>query len=545
METKRNVKKRKPPTKNKKKKKSGTPGATVLIVLLVIAVGLGSILLYMGYQERVDEENRQSIIHSKTMHAGISINNLELGGLTYDEALSKLRAIEAEIAAGISFTFSVEGKSFTADSSYFNISYNTEAILEEAMLLGREGTLFELQAQIEDIRVNGRTYAIAYTVEPDMVKFEALLDSIAEQVNIAPTDASVIVKEIGYSEDTNGKAAVDLSYKQLVAKMGLAEGQTVDQQDLRFDFVEEQAGYGIDVEAALAAVTSHTEDRDFGEIKLSLNTIASEITIDYLKENVVCLRSSSYTSYNSSSMRRDSRVHNMKKASGLIYGTVLQPGETFSTNGTLGDRTERGGWALAPAVIDGGAATEDQYGGGVCQISTTLYNAVLKADLEITYRRNHSSMSAYVDGGLDATIADSTTGNIDFTWTNNTDSPIYVFMWLDTDARTVNCEIYGVPFPDTFDEIQISSALLETIEPTADEFVKNNSLSYPYWAVKNAAKKGYKYETYKTYLKDGVVVKTITVDTSTYRMHPNRYYVWPGYAGEPLYLEYKLDLSTS
>jgi len=542
METRRKTQKTAPARRKKssRKKKKGTPGAAILVVLLVIAMGLGGALLYMGYQEKLDEENRQAILSSETYHPGVSVSNYDISGLTFMEAKEKLVSVEKELAADIHFVLKVDGKEYRADQSYFKISYDTEAILQEALLLAREGSLFELQQELEDIKANGRFYSIHYTVEPDMEKFDALLEKIALENNVAPVDASFTVKEIGFSEATNGKAAVNLSYDLLIEDMEIPEGQTVDLQDLRFDFVEAVDGYGVDIESARELIIKRTEAREYGSIELTTQPIQSEVTIAYLKENFLTLRSSFYTEYS----KREGRDHNMKKAAGLVYGTVLQPGEQFSTNGTLGDRTERGGWMMAPAVIQGGAATEDQFGGGVCQISTTLYNAVLRADLQVDYRRNHSTPSSYVDMGLDATIADSTTGNIDFTWTNNTEAPVYVFMWLNTSRpRTVNCEIFGVPFPEEFDEIEVTSMLIEEILPTADEFVELSSLMYPYWTVKNAAKVGYKYEAYKTYKLNGEVVKTVTVDTSTYRMHPNRYYVWPGYAGEPLYLEYKLEIA--
>ena len=88
-----------------------------------------------------------------------------------------------------------------------------------------------------------------------------------------------------------------------------------------------------------------------------------------------------------------------------------------SCNDLLGPRYEKYGWQMAPAVIEGGAATEDQPGGGVCQVSTTMYNAVLMGDYQIVYRQAHSSRLSYVKGGLDATI---NTGTIDFKWSNNT-----------------------------------------------------------------------------------------------------------------------------
>ena len=142
---------------------------------------------------------------------------------------------------------------------------------------------------------------------------------------------------------------------------------------------------------------------------------------------------------------------------------------------------------------------------------------MLKSDLEVTYRRNHSSVSGYIEGGLDATI---NTGTIDFTWKNNTESPIYVFTWVNTEDYTVNCQIYGQPFPDTFDTIELSSELVETIKPSETPVYEAQSwITAPFWMVYKSAKNGYIYKSYATYLKDGAVVETKEIATSKYNAH--------------------------
>jgi len=222
----------------------------------------------------------------------------------------------------------------------------------------------------------------------------------------------------------------------------------------------------------------------------------------------------------------------------MVYGKTLLPGEEFSANGILGDRTFANGWKAAPAVISGGADHEDQPGGGVCQIATTTYMAVLRGDYEVVSRRAHSTPSGY-PGGLDATI-NTVTGEIDFKWKNNTQSPLYIFTWIDTVNYDVNCYIYGEAFPATFDEIEISSELVEELVPGVPEYEVKSSLYAPYWMVKNESVTGYIYESFKTYKLNGEVVETKSIGNTTYKVHPTRYYVWPGYAGETLNPMYQL-----
>lgn len=521
-------------SKSKKKKKSSSGRAlkTLLIILAVLVLALGTLYYFVIYREN----QRTEIINGTTFHEGITVSGVDVGGLTMDQAKAAISSsVEAEIANGVSFEFVCEGKSYVADSSNFTITYNTDDILTEAMSLAREGEYTELMAQLKDIKDNGREYTIDYTVEPTGV--EAFIHSFADEVTIEPTPATFTVKQIPINEETGVFNTVNIGLpssddkdkEKKESEGGEAAPAVTDLRDLRFDFVEAVDGFGVDIAALMESVTARCESKDFGSIDVVMQNIPSDITIETLKETLV-LRSSATTSYKSS-RRNTNRVFNLKKATGLVYGTVLMPEQEFSANTILGDRTASNGWKMAPAVIGGGTGTEDQPGGGVCQISTTTYQAVLKGDLEVIYRRGHSSKSGYADGGLDCTI---NTGTIDFQWKNNTPNPLYIFTWVNTEDYTVHCEIYGDPLPPEYDEIVLSSELTETILPTAPEYEVNSSLYSPYWYIKNDAKDGYVYTAYATYMLDGKEVKKVEVNTTTYKMHPQRFYVWPGYDGSPL-----------
>lgn len=534
METKTKANERAKGAKSSKKKKKSSSGRalkTLLIILAALVVVLGTLYYFLIYREN----QRTEIINGTTFHEGITVGGVSVGGLTVDEAKAAIAATaEAEIANGVSFEFVCDGKSYVADSSNFTITYNTDEVLTEALGLAREGEYSELMEQIRDIKENGREFAIDYTVEPTGI--ETFIHSFADEVTIEPTPATFTVKQLPINEDTGVFDAVDIGLPSAEdedkEKSDDAEADTAavtDLRDLRFDFVEAVDGFGVDIDALMEDVTARCESKNFGSIDVVMENIPSDITIETLKETLV-LRASSTTSYKST-RRNSNRVFNLKKATGLVYGTVLMPEQEFSANTILGDRTAALGWKMAPAVIGGGTDTEDQPGGGVCQISTTTYQAVLKGDLEVIYRRGHSSKSGYADGGLDCTI---NTGTIDFQWKNNTPNPLYIFTWVNTKDYTVHCEIYGDPLPPEYDEIVLSSELVETIVPGAPEYEVNSSLYSPYWYVKNNAKDGYVYKAYATYMLGGKEVKKVEVNTTTYKMHPQRFYVWPGYDGSPL-----------
>lgn len=505
--------------------------AKIVLFLLAAVLVCGGVIYALHTFAAQKEERRQEILHADTFRKGVTVGGVDVSGMTLEAAREALKAAEAALVADVGFTVTDGEHVFEVPKECFNIAYNTEEKLLEAMQLAREGSLNELEAELADIEAVGRSYEIDYTISGDYATFVA---ELAEQFYIAPVDATFNVKPLEINKQTNAQDIVNIGLNPEVDGIE-------DIRDKRFDFTEGTPGRALDADSLLAELGARTEARAYGEVSFSSKATEPAVTVATLKETLV-LRAVASTSFARGNYDRDTRVHNIKKACGLIYGTVLQPGDVLSCNTILGDRYEKYGWQLAPAVIEGGAATEDQPGGGVCQVSTTMYNAVLLGDYEIVYRQAHSMRLSYVAGGLDATI---NTRTIDFKWKNNTDAPIYVFTWVDGKNKDVWCEIYGLPYPETFDEIQLVSERLPDIEPTADEFLTASWLYAPYWAVKNDAKPGYVYDVYKVYKLNGAQVQKVYIGKTTYRMHPKRYFVWPGYApGTPLEAAYRTSVPT-
>ena len=511
MEKKAREKTSKEKTSRKQKKQSSNKALkTLLIVLAALVAVLGTLYYFVIYRE----QQRVAIMNGTTFHEGISVNGVDISGMTMDAARAAIAdTAEKEITSGIHLNFTCNGQSYTADSSCFTVTFNTEEVLAEAMALARDGEYTVLREQMMDIKENGREFTLEYTVEPTGV--EAFIHTFADAVTIAPTPASYTVRMPAIKEGTNAPDTRNLGIIGEAAKEAKLSEEAIaitDVRDVFFEFVEAVDGYGVDIPALMETVKQRCDGLDFGDIEVVMAPIQSDVTIETLKEALV-LRSSSSTSYRSK-RRNEGRCFNLEKACGMVYGKTLLPGEEFSANGILGDRTFENGWKAAPAVISGGADHEDQPG------------------------RAHSTPSGYPDG-LDATI-NTVTGEIDFKWKNNTQSPVYIFTWIDTVNYNVNCEIYGEAFPATFDEIELSSTLVEELVPGMPEYEVKSSLYAPYWMVKNEAVTGYIYESFKTYKLKGEVVETKSIGNTTYKMHPTRYYVWPGYAGEPLDPAYQL-----
>jgi len=178
----------------------------VLVSLLAAALVLGGVLIALKIKADKEEEERQSIINSGTFHAGITVGGVDVSGMGMAAAKDALKAAEEKLTEDVGFTVTDGEHTYTIDKSFFNITYNTEEKLNEAMALGREGTLEELQAELSDIAANGRSFDIEYTIAaPAFTEFaagiaavlrdEALRQKLAENTKIRDyTNAGEIEK---------------------------------------------------------------------------------------------------------------------------------------------------------------------------------------------------------------------------------------------------------------------------------------------------------------------------------------------------------------
>lgn len=453
----------------------------IAIIALTIALITASILAVAYAIDSHLSDSGENIVEVNAKYkAGTYVNGVDISDMNYSDALDAVtRSVTRNIDA-FNFTLHAGEKEFSLSGRDLGITSDMRQVLESALY-------------------NSGEYDIEYSI--DKTKLMQKLESFAEEVDVAPVPPQVVI----------------------------CSDYAASLESGRFSYSDPQNGSQMDVEATAELVLDWQTDIEIPieEVRYSAAEHGSVPT--------PVIRGAFSTSFSSRSLSRPSRVHNIVKAAGLINGTKLAPGEIFSCNDCLGPRTEGRGWQPATAIIDGGAATEDQPGGGVCQVSTTLYNAVLRSDLEIVYRQGHSKKSNYADGGADATID---TYGIDFTWKNNTDSDLYVFMWVDEKKKECYCEIYGAAFPEGFDTIDVESEFIEDILPSKTEYKVDKSLSPHGCVMVNEAITGSIYKTYKVYYLNGVEVNREYVAKTTYRMHPKRYRVGVDYPltanGEPI-----------
>ena len=330
--------------------------------------------------------------------------------------------------------------------------------------------------------------------------FMAQVQSIAAGRDIAPVPS--------YDQDSVDRYVAKLSSvldtPAVNASLGMENNQLV--------YKEEATGHGID-QAALIQTILETDPLAGETIDIPMHELEPTMTKAMLQDKFI-LRGAYTTSFSDSTKNRK---YNIRFGADKINGTILKPGDVFSANDTLGKRTRKNGWKNAGAYENGEVV--QQAGGGVCQLSSTLYNAALYADMKIVERRNHSMPVHYVSKGRDATI--NSIGNlIDFKFENNTSSDVIIIAY--TEGNNLHMEIYGVPFEtDEYDRIEIRTKQRgsQSIK-TVYEYLDDKPASYQKTVTKGS--KGYTIQTYKDYYSGDTLVKTDDLGISKYTMFPKK-----------------------
>lgn len=493
---------------DKKKRSLGSKRNLFLIVGLALALilVLGAVY-YIITQNRISDEiaaqaaaeqeaQRQQaelalkqtqeydeIVNSKYFLEGVTVEGVAIGGKTMSEAEAMLKELIASKALSGKLPLTLNDQTYYFDLSTVPVTTNLADVLAQAFQLARSGNVEDVLTEAENIRTNGKAFTL--TLQYDFSSISAQVAALAAEID-QPASSATFDK--------------------------------IDKDAHTVTIAQGTGGIAVDQQALVQSITTALMGGDYTTpIAIPLQASPS-ISPD---AQVTFLSTSAETSFSGSS---SNRIYNIQKGADLINGYVLKPGETFSTNGVLGTRTLANGWKMANAYVSG--TTEEQAGGGVCQLSSTLYNAVVKADLEIVSRRNHSMPVSYMRKGLDATI--NSVGNIiDFKFKNNTDSDVVIFAW--TSGKTLHFKLYRCEFAtDEYDEIRLTSEKINTIYPSG-EMVEELDPTLPVGSEEIVVerKNGERWQSYKNYYKDGKLVKTEKLAVSTYSAFDGKKLVGP------------------
>lgn len=409
-----------------------------------------------------------------TIPKGVYIETLSLGGKTTDEAQELVDEYVKDLSKK-EFTLVIDGNEEKSTLGKLGLTYLDNTYIQEAYDFGKTGNLIKRYKELKDIEKEPVTYHLEFQL--DQGKVEKFIKKNGSKYEVKPTDAKLTRK--------NGKFHVE----------------------------KEAIGRTINIEDTIAKMNSLlTEDWDHKSLKVDavMADAVPDVTSELLERCKDVLGEFS-TSYATSS---SSRAANLDNAARLINGSLLMPGETFSTSEKLVPFTAANGYQTAGAYLNGKVV--DSVGGGVCQAATALYNAILKAELEIVERHPHSMIVSYVDPSMDAAISD---GYKDLKFKNNTEAPIYIESY--TVGRTIFFKLYGEETRDKINRrVEYKSEVIETIQPGADIETKDSTLPVGYRHVEQSAHIGYKAKLWKYIYENGEQVSKEQVNYSSYAAQP-------------------------
>ncbi len=278
--------------------------------------------------------------------------------------------------------------------------------------------------------------------------------------------------------------------------------------DGKMTITPEQTGREIDKAEAEAKIDAIKAGNT---VTLKLITLKPEVTESSINAQLFGTVLGKFaTSYATSSKNRSD---NVELAARKIDGTILMPNEEFSYNKAVGQRTAANGFKEAPVFENG--ETVQGMGGGVCQVSSTLYSAVLYADLQVLERQSHSLTVSYVPKGQDATVA---YGSIDFRFKNNTKGPIKIS--AKTGGKSLEISVWGAK-PEKEKKVEIINSVTETKSPTVEEVTEPGMKAGERKVVSNG-KTGYTVATVRKVYENGKEVKSEKMPVSKYKMVPTK-----------------------
>ena len=506
------------------KKKTKT-WLVVLIVILVLCVIIGVFSTIFALLH----------INNDKILSGISVYGIDVSNLTKEQALEKLNtSLQEKLTNAITLTHKEYQNSIFPEQ--LGVAFNLEKSIDVAFQEGRSGNIFENNFQILSLYFYNKNIIPSFSYNEE--SFQALVNDMNANLPDRTIDSSyyidgnnlIITKGIdGVEVDTEALKNSILYYLnnmftasntiELPVKEKIATQPDVEAIHSEIYKAPQDAYYTKDP----YTVHPHSDGIDFAisieEAKNILSqpsdnyTIPLQVLSPKVKTSDIGTEAfpnllASYTTYYSTS--NSNRSTNIALASKKINGTVVMPGETFSYNTTVGKRTAAAGFKGAASYVNGEVV--DSIGGGICQVSSTLYNAVLLANLEIVERTNHGYDTGYVPVSRDATVS---WGGPDFKFKNSRNYPIKIV--CSGTGGSVVFKIFGLKNSDEYDVSVVS--WVESTIPYKTIYQKTSSLAKGKQKVIQSGSNGCKSVAYRVYKKNGVEVSRQLLSRDTYNAH--------------------------
>ena len=408
---------------------------------------------------------------------GVYIGETHVGGMTIGAAKEQLKEKEEEIRKAV-FTITQGEHVLEIPVEELGIMFqDTTELLYDAATVGQTGMLVERYKELKDLSNDKVVCTWSYAI--DSSKFEEKVAAFAEVVFVEPVDAMI---------------------------------NRENHQWFREPHVD---GVELDKEATLEVLKTAAETWDGSSVSVEavVNVIEPKYTEEMLS-SITEIIGSHVTIM--SGLVEEGRGKNVVRGAELINGTILMPGESFSAHAALTPFTEENGYDKAIAYHNGGYV--DSIGGGVCQLTTTLYNAILYAELQVDRRYNHSMIIGYAEHGFDSTVNDD--ASKDLVFTNNYDFPIYIEAraWGETeDFGQVYFAIWGTLTEEKKARTVVLYNEIVELELADTKYIIDTSLEPGEEEVKQASYPKLVVKAFKKVIVDGEVVSDEYLYTDSYR----------------------------
>ncbi len=399
---------------------------------------------------------------------GVKIEGVSVSGFTMSDARALVLDAINEKYGKNSFTLRDGDKSYSFALSDISYQFLIDEALIKAFYQGKSGNIFRKAVDSMGLALHGTNIEIRN--EFDAGKLEKILAKIKKETDLEPENAAIAYK------------------------------------NSRIEISEDVAGRSMDIDINKELVENQLGKRKFTDIPLEVEKVEPDITYGEVKD-INGVVSEFHTTFSLSDVNRSD---NIRLACTKLNGTILKPGEAFSMNEALGPRTTKNGYKEAPVIFKNELVPGT--GGGICQVTTTLYDTVLKSKLEVLERSPHSMPLGYVQPGQDATIAE---GSIDFKFRNDRDYPVCIT--ASVKGNTIGIQMLGKREKDK-KVVKLRSVVLETIPPEADEIEIDNSLADGEKEVVTKARDGIRAVLYReTYSEKNVLLDSEVISKDYYK----------------------------
>ncbi|MDP4092768.1 MAG: VanW family protein [Bacillota bacterium] len=395
------------------------------------------------------------ILNRSGIYGGIFIDNISVSGLKPDAALAKINE-SSKNYLNSTIVLKYGDNTWNVSPNDVELSILSGKSVMDAFSYGREGSIFNRLVAITGLWFKKNNIPIDFKFNEDKLKI--ILSDIKNKIYIKEKSAQVLYKN-----------------------------RTVSIQ-------KEVNGYILDIDKNVNLIENQIREKNL-TINLAVDQVKPKITYNDIK-NISSVISSTTTIFNEGDVNRSS---NIALACKRINGTILLPGEVFSMNDALGPRTIENGFLEAGVIYKNELIKGP--GGGICQATTTLYDAVLLSKLQIVERSHHSMPLAYVQPGQDATIAENL---LDFKFKNNTGYPVCISS--EASGSKLNVRILGIK-PEYKYGVKLKSEILKETPPQGQDYVIDDTVPIDQFVLSREAKNGIRVVVYRdTYDSDNILI---------------------------------------